>query len=115
VHVAALTVLINLGKMFPLLCYRREAHWKERLALAIALWPRGEVGAGVLIVSLSFGIGGPIVTVALLCLALNLILTGVFIVAVKRLVTKVENVIPRSEEPGILLVSTLVEETETAT
>jgi Kef-type K+ transport system membrane component KefB len=85
-HVLALTALANLGKMFPLLCYRRQAHWKERLALAIGLWPRGEVGAGVLIVSLSYGIGGPIVTVAMLCLALNLILTGGFIFVVKRLV-----------------------------
>jgi len=101
VHVVVLTILINLGKLFPLLCYRREAHWKERLALAIALWPRGEVGAGVLIMSLSFGIGGPIVIVALLCLALNLILTGVFIVAVKRLVAKVEHVEPRPAEASI--------------
>ena len=94
IHVVALTVVISLGKLFPVLCYRREAHWKERLALAIALWPRGEVGAGVLIVSLSFGIGGPIVTVALLCLALNLILTGAFIVAVKRLVLQSVEPVP---------------------
>ena len=87
-HVLVLTAVINLGKMFPLLCYRREAHWKERLAVAIGLWPRGEVGAGVLVVSLSFGIGGPIVTVGLLCLALNLLLTGLFVVAVKQLTTK---------------------------
>jgi Na+:H+ antiporter len=84
-HVLVLTAVINLGKMFPILCYRREARWKERLVVAIGLWPRGEVGAGVLVVSLSYGIGGPIVTVALLCLALNLLLTGLFIVAVKRL------------------------------
>ena len=85
-HVLALTAIANLGKMFPLFCYRREATWKERLALAIGLWPRGEVGAGVLILSLSYGISGPIVTVAMLCLALNLILTGAFIVMVKKLV-----------------------------
>ena len=48
-HVLALTVLSNLGKMFPAFCYRREAHWRERLALAIGMWPRGEVGAGVLV------------------------------------------------------------------
>ena len=35
-----LTVLVNLGKMFPVFCYRRQASWKERLALAIGLWPR---------------------------------------------------------------------------
>jgi len=87
VHVVVLTILVNLGKMFPVLCYRRQASWKERLALAVSLWPRGEVGAGVLILSLGYGIGGPMVKVAILCLALNLVLTGVFIWAVKRLVT----------------------------
>ena len=42
--------------------------------------PRGEVGAGVLVISLSYGIGGPIVTIAMLSLALNLMLTGIFII-----------------------------------
>ncbi len=84
-HVLAITLLSNLGKMFPAFCYRREAHWRERLALAIGMWPRGEVGAGVLIVSLSYGIGGPIVTIAMLSLTLNLVLTGGFIWVVQRL------------------------------
>lgn len=84
-HVLIVTLISNLGKMFPAFCYRREAHWRERLACAIGMWPRGEVGAGVLIISLSYGIGGPIVTVAMLSLALNLLLTGFFIYAVKRL------------------------------
>lgn len=84
-HVLAITLLCNLGKMFPALCYRREAGWRERLALAIAMWPRGEVGAGILVLSLGYGLGGPVITVAALSLALNLLLTGVFIVMVKRL------------------------------
>jgi len=84
-HVLVITLLSNLGKIFPALCYRREAHRRERLAVAIGMWPRGEVGAGVLVISLSYGIGGPIVTVAMLSLALNLLLTGVFIYVVKRL------------------------------
>jgi Kef-type K+ transport system membrane component KefB len=84
-HVLAITALANLGKMFPLFVYRKEAHWKERLAICIGMWPRGEVGAGVLIISLGYGIGGQMVTVAALSLALNLLLTGVFIVIVKRL------------------------------
>ena len=88
-HVLVVTLIINLGKMFPAFCYRREAHWRERLALAIGMWPRGEVGAGVLAVSLSYGIGGSIVTVAVLSLALNLLLTGVFIYMVKRLLAGV--------------------------
>jgi Kef-type K+ transport system membrane component KefB len=85
VHVLLVTVVANIGKMFPALCYRREAHWRERLAVAVGMWPRGEVGAGVLVVSLSYGISGPIVTIAMLSLALNLVLTGVFIVIVRRL------------------------------
>jgi Na+:H+ antiporter len=84
-HVFAVTILSNLGKMFPILCYRHEAGWKERLALAIGLWPRGEVGAGVLIISIGYGIGGPVVTVAALSLALNLILTGGFIWMARKL------------------------------
>jgi hypothetical protein len=97
IHVAVLTVVINLGKMVPLLCYRREAHWKERLAVSVALFPRGEVGAGVLVVSISFGIGGPIVTVGLMCIALNLLLTGLFIVAVKQLTRKCVASSPQAE------------------
>jgi len=88
-HVIVITILSNLGKMFPAFCYRREAHWRERLALAIGMWPRGEVGAGVLIVSLGYGIGGPVLTVAILSLALNLALTGIFIAMVKRLLAGV--------------------------
>lgn len=88
-HVVAVTLLSNLGKMFPALVYRGEAHWRERLAVAIGMWPRGEVGAGIIVISLGYGIGGPIVTVAVLSLALNLMLTGVFIWYVKRLLAGV--------------------------
>lgn len=56
-HVLLVTLVSNLGKMFPAFCYRREAHWRERLAVSIGMWPRGEVGAGVLVISLSYGIG----------------------------------------------------------
>ncbi len=87
-HVLAVTVLANLGKMFPIFVYRREATIKERLAIGIGMWPRGEVGAGVLVISLGYGISGYIVTVAALSLALNLLLTGVFILIVKRLLRK---------------------------
>jgi len=88
-HVLIITLLANLGKMFPLFVYRKEAHWKERLAICVGMWPRGEVGAGVLIVSVGYGIGGDMVTVAALSLALNLLLTGVFIWIVKRLLAAV--------------------------
>jgi len=84
-HVLIITALANIGKMFPLFVYRKEAHWRERLAICIGMWPRGEVGAGVLIISLGYGIGGDMVTVAALSLALNILLTGIFIIIVKRL------------------------------
>jgi Kef-type K+ transport system membrane component KefB len=87
-HILLITLLSNLGKMYPALCYRREANRKERLGLAIGMWPRGEVGAGILVIALGYGISGPIVTVAALSLALNLILTGIFIWLVKRLIMK---------------------------
>lgn len=100
-HVLILTVLSNLGKMFPAFCYRREAHWRHRLAVAVGMWPRGEVGAGILVLSLSYGIGGPIVTVAMLSLALNLALTGVFIIMVRKLIQGVPehgpSVIPHTQ------------------
>ncbi len=84
-HVVAVTVISNIGKMFVCFCYGSEASFRERLAVSIALFPRGEVGAGVLAVSLGYGIAGPFVTVAFLSLSLNLVLTGAFIVIVKRL------------------------------
>ncbi len=88
-HVLVLTVVSNIGKMFPLFCYRKEAHWRDRLAVCVAMWPRGEVGAGVIVLSLAYGIGGPVVVVALLSLALNLVLTGVFIMMVRRIMLPV--------------------------
>jgi Kef-type K+ transport system membrane component KefB len=98
-HVLMITIISNIGKMFPAFCYRREAHWRHRLAVAIGMWPRGEVGAGVLVVSLSYGIGGPIVTVAMLSLALNLALTGVFILVVNRLIRDVPETPPGVAAP----------------
>jgi Kef-type K+ transport system membrane component KefB len=90
VHVIAITILSNVGKMFIALCYRGEASRKERLAIAIGMFPRGEVGAGVLIVALSYGIAGPALTVAVLSLAVNLMGTGLFILVVKKLLATKE-------------------------
>ena len=84
-HVLLLTVISNVGKCFSVLCYRAEASLRERIAVSIAMFPRGEVGAGILVVSIGYGITGPMLSAAMLSLALNLVLTGVFIAAVKRL------------------------------
>ena len=93
-HVLLLTLLINLGKMVPAFCYRREAHWRERLAVALGMCPRGEVGAGVILLSLQYGIGGPVVSVAVLSLTLNLLFTPAFVYAVAHLVMTATQMLP---------------------
>ena len=94
VHVLVLTFLMNIGKCVPLAAYSEEASLRERTALSIGMFPRGEVGIGVLLVSLeifhqtgSLGVPGINETISLggLSLALNLCLTGLFILAVIRL------------------------------
>ena len=93
-HVVLITIVSNIGKCVPLLAYSNEATLRERLALSIGMFPRGEVGIGVLLVSLDIFrqqglIDSPAVqqsiTMAALSLALNLALTGLFILAVIRL------------------------------
>lgn len=86
VHVLALTVLCNLGKCIPLFGYRNNANFQDRLALSVALFPRGEVGAGVLLIAMSYGFDGLPITMAGLSLVVNLLMTGFFIYAVKRLI-----------------------------
>jgi Kef-type K+ transport system membrane component KefB len=86
-HCAAVTFLMVLGKMFPLACYSKEANLRTRFALAMGMCPRGEVGAGVILISLDLGIKGEAIGIAVVCLALNMVLTGGFIITVKRLVT----------------------------
>ena len=88
-HVVLVTLLSNLGKLAPMLFYR-DRSLKERLALSIGMFTRGEVGAGVIFIALGYHIGGPILLVSVLTLVLNLILTGGFVAIVKRLVLSTE-------------------------
>lgn len=85
-HVLAITVISNLGKIYPAFCYKTEASFKERLAVSIAMFPRGEVGAGVLLVAIGYHLDETMITFGALSLALNLLLTGFFITAVIRLI-----------------------------
>jgi Kef-type K+ transport system membrane component KefB len=78
-HVLVITFLSNLGKLYPMLCYKQEASFRERAALSVAMWPRGEVGAGILIISMNYALPTVVLQLAQLSLALNLALTGVFI------------------------------------
>lgn len=83
-HVLAVSVLSNVGKLVPMLFYRKHSI-KERLALSIGMFTRGEVGAGVIFIALGYNIGGAALLISVLTLVLNLILTGGFVLIVKRL------------------------------
>ena len=87
-HVLVLTILANLGKLFPMLCYKKEASLQERAALSIAMWPRGEVGAGVLMISTQYQLPSIALELAGLSLTLNLALSGAFIYLVLWLIKK---------------------------
>lgn len=87
-HVFMVTLLSNLGKMFPLFFYR-DRNILERLALSIGMFTRGEVGAGIIVIALSYQLGGIAVIVSILSLVLNLILTGFFVIAVKKISQRV--------------------------
>ena len=92
------TVHCGAGKMFPTFCYRDEANLKTRFALSLGMCPRGEVGAGVIVVSLGFGIGGDAITIAVICLAVNLVMSSAFIMAVKTLADRTPMPLPASRE-----------------
>jgi hypothetical protein len=88
-HVLVVTILSNLGKLAPMLFYR-DRSLTERLALSVGMFARGEVGAGVIFIALSYNIGGPILLISILTLVVNLILTIGFVYLVKHLALKAE-------------------------
>lgn len=83
-HVVVVSLLSNIGKLTPMFFYR-DRSLKERLALSVGMFTRGEVGAGVIFIALGYHIGGPILLISVLTLVFNLILTGGFVLIVKRL------------------------------
>ena len=83
-HVVAVSLLSNIGKLVPLLFYR-DRRSSERLALSVGMFTRGEVGAGVIFIALGYSLGGPALIISVLTLVLNLILTGGFVVWVRKL------------------------------
>ena len=88
-HVVIISLLSNVGKLVPMLFYRDHS-LKERLALSVGMFTRGEVGAGVIFIALGYHIGGPILLISVLTLVFNLILTGGFVFIVKRLALSCE-------------------------
>lgn len=87
VHVVVVSLLSNIGKLMPLAFYR-DRKFSERLALSIGMFTRGEVGAGVIFIAISYNLGGPLLLISVLTIVLNLILTGGFVMLVKKLSLK---------------------------
>lgn len=83
-HVGVVSLLSNIGKLFPVFFYR-DRRFSERLALSIGMFTRGEVGAGVIFIALGYNLGGPALVISVLTIVLNLILTGLFVLWVKKL------------------------------
>mgnify|MGYP000874978811 CR=1 FL=1 len=84
IHVLIVTIISNLGKLFPLLFYR-DRKLSERLAVSVGMFTRGEVGAGVLFIAIGYHLGGVLLVVSVLAMCLNLLLTGIFIGYAKKL------------------------------
>ena len=83
-HVIIVSALSNIGKLMPIFFYR-DRKFSERLALSIGMFTRGEVGAGVIFIALGYSLGGPALLISVLTIVLNLILTGFFVLWVKKL------------------------------
>lgn len=93
IHAFIVTLIANLGKMFPAFCYRAEASLRERIALALGMCCRGEVSAGILVVSLGLVtfVESPVITIAMLSLVLNFLLIGPIIGIIKWLTVMTTN------------------------
>ena len=89
-HVVIVSFLSNIGKLFPLFFYRDRMK-RERLALSIGMFTRGEVGAGVIFIALGYGLGGPMLIISVLTIVFNLILTGIFVIWVEKLTRSAYN------------------------
>lgn len=86
-HVVIVTLLSNLGKMIPVFFYK-DRKLSERLAISIGMFTRGEVGAGIIFIAIGYNIGGPLLIISILTIVLNLLLTGFFVLLVKKLTLK---------------------------
>jgi len=86
-HVFIVTIISNLGKLFPLAFYR-DRKLGERLAVSIGMFTRGEVGAGVLFIAIGYQMSGVLLIISVLAMCLNLLFTGFFIGYAKKLAMK---------------------------
>lgn len=90
-HVLVVSALSNIGKLMPLFFYR-DRRLSERLAVSIGMFTRGEVGAGVIFIAISYNLNSNALIISALTLVLNLILTGGFVLLVQRLALRSQRV-----------------------
>merc|ERR1712107_524397 len=76
-HVSALNILMLLGKMIIYFFYSNETNKTMRLALGLAMCPRGEIGASVIIITqtLSGKIDAAYLGIVVLTVIMNLVLS----------------------------------------
>ncbi len=86
-HVLMVTILSNVGKLMPIFFYR-DRKFSERLAVSVGMFTRGEVGAGVIFIAISYNLDSNALIISALTLVLNLILTGGFVIWVGKLALK---------------------------
>ncbi|MFI3277369.1 MAG: cation:proton antiporter [Rikenellaceae bacterium] len=90
IHVLLVSALTNIGKLVPIFFYR-DRRFSERLAVSVGMFTRGEVGAGVIFIAISYHLGGNALIISVLTLVLNLILTGGFVMWVRQLALRSYN------------------------
>ncbi len=86
-HVLMVSILSNVGKLVPIFFYR-DRRFSERLAVSVGMFTRGEVGAGVIFIAIGYNLGSNALIIAALTLVFNLILTGGFVIWVRKLAMK---------------------------
>ena len=73
--------------MVPVFFYK-DRKLSERLAISIGMFTRGEVGAGIIFIAIGYNIGGPLLAISIQTIVLNQILTGFYVLIVKKLALK---------------------------
>lgn len=87
-HVCVITVLSSVGKFVAFFFYKKHASFQERMALCIALLPRGELSAGIIAIGIIFKMPPAIIAITGLSLAVNLCFKGVLIKGVATILKK---------------------------
>lgn len=70
---------------WAILTYSVVVFGVTQLVYLLSKYYFGEVGAGVIFIALGYSLGGPALVISVLTLVLNLVLTGIFVVWVKKL------------------------------